>query len=106
MTAAKYLQPGDWITRQTLATFGFVMRVTAHPEPLGNRMLLLPVAIVSSGDEARYTVDQDEDYLVLGPENLARRRAVEFDLQAKLTRQLEQSQRVVEAIDTQLGLTQ
>ncbi|QPE05286.1 hypothetical protein IT882_04235 [Microbacterium schleiferi] len=79
--------------------------VTEQPHPLGERMLLLTVQIVESGETARYTVDQDADYTVIGAEGLRRRRAVELDMQLRLSRELLESQRVVDAIDTHLAVT-
>lgn len=105
MTAAKYLAPGDWVSNPTLATLGHVLIVTEQPHPLGERMLVLTVQIVETGETARYTVDQDADYLVLGAEGLRRRRAVELDMQLRLSRELLESQRVIDAIDTQLAVT-
>lgn len=105
MTAAKYLAPGDWVSNPTLATLGHVLIVTEQPHPLGERMLMLTVQIVESGETARYTVDQDADYLVLGPEGLRRRRVVELDMQLRLMRELRESQRVVDAINTHLAVT-
>ncbi len=102
MTAAKYLQTGDWVTHPAS---GSIMVVTAPPEPLGQRSLLLTVWTVGSGDQARYTVDQDEDYTVLGSDELRSRRIAEQGVQLALGRELLASQRIVAAIDTHLAVT-
>lgn len=103
MTAAQYLQAGDWVTNPTLATVGQVLTLTAPPEPLGQSMLLLHVRNVGTGVEGTFTVHRDDDYLTLGPENLARRRAVELDLQRRLRAELVESVRVVEGIDARIA---
>lgn len=102
MTAAKYLQTGDWVTHPAS---GSIMVVTAPPEPLGQRSLLLTVWAVGSGDQARYTVDQDADYTVLGSEELRSVRVQEQSAQLALGRELLASQRIVAAIDTHLAVT-
>jgi len=105
MTAAKYLQTGDWVTKPTLATRGAVMIVTTMPEPCGDQMLRLSVWDIATGSPARHTVHQDDDYVTLGVEGLRKRLVVEQEMQLALSRELLASQRIVAAIDTHLAVT-